>query len=133
MARKNSTRRGTTAVEFALASPLIFFLLFGAVELARIQFIRHAAENAAYEAARYAITPGATATNARNHAVDFMTRVSARDSTADVTPATLSDSTTEVTVTVSVPLDRNCWISPRFSPGYIVSASSTLKTERYRP
>ena len=53
-------RRGAAAVEFAVTAPILFMLLFGALELGRMNMIRQTANNAAYEAARTCIVPGAT-------------------------------------------------------------------------
>ena len=53
-------RRGATLVEFAIVVPVIFTLFLGAIEMTRLNFIRHSASNAAYEGARKAIVPGSS-------------------------------------------------------------------------
>jgi Flp pilus assembly protein TadG len=58
-------RRGATAVEFALTAPIFFVFLLSAFEFGWLNVIRHTADNAAYEAARAAIVPGATVADAR--------------------------------------------------------------------
>ena len=50
--RRFPGRRGAAAVEFAMTVPILFMLLFAALELGRMNMIRQTANNAAYEAAR---------------------------------------------------------------------------------
>ena len=54
-------RTGATAVEFAIVAPVFFLILFAMFEFSRVNVLRHTADNAAYEASRVAIIPGATA------------------------------------------------------------------------
>jgi Flp pilus assembly protein TadG len=55
------SRRGTASLEFAVTAPILFTLLFGSVELTRMNMIRNTANNAAYEAVRTCVVPGAKA------------------------------------------------------------------------
>ncbi len=52
-------------VEFAICFPLLLLFFFAAFEFCRANMIRQTADNAAYEGARRAIVPGATAEDAR--------------------------------------------------------------------
>src|SRR5210317_459873 len=54
-----SCRRGATVVEFAVVAPVFFILLFGGIEFAILSTIRATSHNAAYEAARKLVIPGA--------------------------------------------------------------------------
>ena len=59
---KLATRRtGATAVEFAIVAPIFYTLVIASLEFGRLNIIRHTADQAAYEAARFAMVPGATA------------------------------------------------------------------------
>ncbi|MEM7313269.1 MAG: TadE family protein, partial [Planctomycetota bacterium] len=127
---KKRHRRGATAVEFAIGVIVLFIFLFGALELGRIYMIRHAADNAAYEAARHAMVPGATRAEAVAFAEDMLDAVGIRDGQIVVTPAVLNESTPEVTVDISVPLDNNGWVVPQFGAGRQIFATATLRTER---
>jgi Flp pilus assembly protein TadG len=49
-------RRGISALEFALAAPLLFLIVFGMFELALITFVLTSAEGGLREASRYGIT-----------------------------------------------------------------------------
>ena len=45
--RAFATRRGTVAVEMAMVAPVIFVLIFGSIEFARMMMVRQALTNAA--------------------------------------------------------------------------------------
>ena len=52
--RRAGPRGGATSVEFAVVSFVLFLMLFGILEYARLLFIHHVATNAARDAARFA-------------------------------------------------------------------------------
>jgi Flp pilus assembly protein TadG len=133
-ARRNirNDRTGAAAVEFAIVAPIFFLLLIGSLEFGRLNVIRHTADQAAYEAARNAMVPGATVAEARQHANRMLRIVGARGSRIDVQPAVLGPDVDEITVTVEVPLGQNGWITPRFTSNKTIYAVSRLKTERAR-
>ncbi len=64
-------RLGGAVVEFAIVVPLFLLFLFAAIEFGRLNMVRHMVDNAAYEAARNAMVPGATT----QEAVDEANRV----------------------------------------------------------
>jgi Flp pilus assembly protein TadG len=113
----------------AICAPVLFALVFGAVEFAQVNMIRNSAENAAYEGARAGVTPGATATSARNKARTELKNLGIRGSTVTVTPSDLTGAQT-ITVQVSVPLNSNFWTSPKFFGGSTLTRSCTLQIER---
>jgi Flp pilus assembly protein TadG len=123
-------RRGVTAVEFALAAPLFFLFLLAAFEFGWLNVIRHTADNAAYEAARTAMVPGATAAEATTKASNLLNIVGARSAQITVTPTTLTPETDQVTVTIDIPMSQNGLIVPRFTSATTIHSSSTLRTER---
>jgi Flp pilus assembly protein TadG len=98
----------------AFACPVFFVFLFAAFEFCGVNTIRHTVDNAAYEAARRGIVPGATDADVRSEANYIMSAVGARNVQIDIAPSPIRDETPEITVTVSVPLDGNGWIAPRF-------------------
>jgi len=134
--RNSSTRRsnrtGAAAVEFAIVAPIFFILVIGSLEFGRLNVIRHTADQAAYEAARHAMVPGATVAEARQHAQRMLRIVGTRGATIDVNPAVLGPDVDEITVTIDVPLNQNGWITPRFTQSATIHAVSRLKTERAR-
>jgi Flp pilus assembly protein TadG len=123
-------RRGATAVEFALTAPIFFLFLLAAFEFGWMNVIRHTADNAAYEAARAAMVPGATAAEAKTKANSILGVVGARGAIVTVTPATLDIQTKEITVAVDVPMSKNGLILPRFTAKKTLHCESTLRTER---
>ncbi len=128
--RRRQNRQGATAVEFALVAPIFFLLLFASFEFSRLNVIRHTADNAAYEAARIAMVPGATAAEAVTEANRILNIVGARGATVTVNPATIALSTRQITVTIDVPMGQNGWIAPRFTGALNLRSVATLKAER---
>jgi hypothetical protein len=123
-------RHGATAVEFAITAPVFFLFLLAAFEFGWMNVLRHTADNAAYDAARTAMVPGATADEAKTKANNLLNIIGARGAAVTVTPAVLSPSTDEVTVDVRIPMNRNGLILPRFTAAKTIHSSSTLRTER---
>ncbi|MCO6045263.1 pilus assembly protein [Aeoliella sp. ICT_H6.2] len=123
-------RRGAVIVEFAICAPVFFLVALTMFEFSWLNVIRHTADNAAYEAARVAMVPGATAPEAIAEAQRIMAVVGARGTQVTVDPPNLGPSATQVTVTVSVPIDGNMLVTPRFTGGRQIVTSSTLRTER---
>jgi Flp pilus assembly protein TadG len=124
------SRRGATAVEFAIVAPIFFLFAMASLEFARLNIIRHTADNAAYEAARHAIVPGATADEAVAKATQILNIVGTRGATITVTPAKLGPDDEQVNVTIDVPMSQNGWITPRMTRSTTIRATSTLRTER---
>src|SRR4051795_10105586 len=89
-------RVGAVAVEFAITAPIFFLFLLAAFEFGWLNVIRHTADNAAYEAARSVIVPGASANEAIAKAQGLLNIVGARGAKISITPATVTTSTTEV-------------------------------------
>lgn len=123
-------RRGAAAVEFAITAPVFFLFLLAAFEFGWLNVIRHTADNAAYEAARYAMVPGATSAEAVAKAESLLGVVGARGARVTVTPPLLTPDTKEVTVDVDVPMSRNALVVPRFTSTKTLHSSATLRTER---
>jgi Flp pilus assembly protein TadG len=126
-------RRGAVAVEFALTASLLFFIIFTAIEFMRVNSIVNSTENAAYEGARAAIVPGAVDQNAKDAANAMIKAIGVRGATVDVQPAPITDNTAEITVTVSVPLDKNSFIAPRFFLGDTLTIRLSRAAEANRP
>lgn len=120
-------------VEFAIVLPVFLLLVFASIEFSRMNILRHAVENASYEAARVGICPGASATQVETAAANYMQNViHAHGTVVTVTPNPIVDDTDAVTVRVQLPLDQNSWVAPTFSAGKSIVSDCTLRTERYR-
>src|SRR5712671_2452554 len=113
--RCSQGRRGAVAVEFAITAPIFFLFLLASFEFGWLNVIRHTADNAAYEAARTVVVPGATAAEATAKANSILNVVGARKAKIQITPANITASTTEVTVAIDIPMSSNGLITPRFT------------------
>jgi Flp pilus assembly protein TadG len=123
-------RAGAAAVEFAITAPVFFLFLLAAFEFGWLNVLRHTADNAAYEAARAAIVPGATAADATAKANSLLNIVGARSAKVSITPSSVTPSTKEVTVSIDLPMNKNGLIVPRFTSKTTLHSESTLRTER---
>ena len=127
---RRDARRGAAVVEFALTAPLFVLFLMAAFEFGWLNVLRHTADNAAYEAARNAMVPGATATEAKSKADAILNIVGARNAVVTVSPAVIDSSTDKVTVTVDVPMKDNALVVAKFTGKTTLRSSATLRTER---
>jgi len=123
-------RRGAVVVEFGIVAPVFFAFIIAAFEFSRVNVIRHTADNAAYEAARYAMVPGATSVEAAAKATSILKVVGTRGARVTIDPTTLGPDVDSVSVTVEVPLAQNGWIAPRFTSATTLRSVSTMRTER---
>ena len=128
----NQDRRGATCVEFALVTPIFLLTLIASFEFSRMYLLRHTADNAAYEAARHIIVPGAKAREARRKARNLLRAVGARRFSISITPGQIDEDTEEVTVTVTLEYHKNAYFLPRVLTDLTIRSSSTLMTERYK-
>jgi Flp pilus assembly protein TadG len=123
-------RSGVTVVEFAIVAPIFILFLMASFEFGWLNVLRHTADNAAYEAARAAMVPGATAADAVDKANSILSIIRTRDAKVTVTPAVIDQNTDHVTVTIDVPAKSNALIVPRFTRSDTIHCSATLRTER---
>lgn len=113
-----------------MSLPIFLIFLMASLEFGWFNVIRHTADNAAYEAARIAMVPGATSAEATAKVDELLNILGVRAATVNVMPKTITNDTDEVTVEVSVPMNSNGLIIPRFTKNKTIIATATLKTER---
>lgn len=118
-------RNGALTVEFAIVAPIIFALFIGSLELTSMNLIRQTAGNAAYEAARTAIIPGATHAEAKQVARELLNSVRASTNVL----IDIQDDGRVVLVTISVPVSANGWGLARFSGGMTIVKRCSLSRE----
>lgn len=128
---RKKTPVGAVLVEFAICAPILFMIFFASVEFSRVHMMRQSVENAVYEGSRRGIVPGATADDCRASAQLILNTISANNAQIDVNPAVINDDTSEVTVSISVPMNSNSWVVPLFFDNKVVFGSMTLRRERY--
>lgn len=102
--RQATSRQGAATVEAAITLPLLFVLVFGAIELSNGIFLKQSLTIAAYEGVRTATRPGGTAILAQQRIQEVLSSRGVTGQTVSVTPAvtTLTPRGTMVTVTVQV-------------------------------
>jgi len=130
---RDRKRSGAVTVEVALCLPVLFLLLFGCLEMASANMLKHATESAAYEGARVGILPGATQAGVEQAVDHILNTIGAKGSAVEILPRTEIQDAEEVEVievVVTVPYAPNAWISPfvlRNNP--IFRASCVLRRE----
>ncbi|TWT85611.1 TadE-like protein [Posidoniimonas polymericola] len=108
-------RRGTSVVEFALTAPVLFALVFAAVEFGRANMLLHTTAIAATEGARRGIIAGVTAEECHQAAINELQMLGIKDALIMVHPEVITDQTEMITVGVRVPINTaNSYLTPRF-------------------
>ncbi len=130
--KRRKNRRGTAAVEFAIAGPALLAILFFSFEFARLSMIRNLAQNAAYEAARYAMVEGATSEEAVERAEEVLRMLATRGAEITINDGEAFDRTTStVKVHVSVSMEENAFVIPWIYQGRFINTEMELRTEKY--
>lgn len=122
-------RRGATAVETALAAPLLFLVFFAGLEFARANMVRNVTENAALEGARAGIVPGAVAQDCIDKANAELLKLKINGASVVVDPPIIRPTTPRVAVSVSVPLSQNSLPLSKFVIGKTLVQSISLTRE----
>ena len=126
------TRRGATIVEFAIVFPVFVALMFFFFETWRYQQFQQAVDEAALEAARVAILPGATVAQAQAQGKKLLNGVGAPTATVNVSPSPITQSTDQVTVTVSLPYADVGMFFKYFAKSTVLTSTLTMDTENKR-
>ncbi len=92
--------------------------------------LQHSTDTAAYEGARSAMVPGASSEDAKRAARALLTAARLKNATISVTPETITESTSLVTVTVELPVKDNTWLPPIWITSGVLQSSVSLITER---
>lgn len=126
----HTRNRGVATVELAIVLPLIMLFFTFMFEIGRVLMLQHTADSAAYEAARSAMVPGATADEAYQAAQQLVDAAGLSNVSILVTPALLAENTPLITVQVNIPVNENSWIAPQQLGNFVVSSEVTLLCER---
>ncbi len=121
-------RIGATAVEFALCAPLLFVVTLGCIEMTRYNLVKNVANQAAFEAARIGVKPGATVQEIIDEA-KFQMKYVCENCSVDVTPSVIDSSTDEITVVIQVDIREQGWVTPQYFDDPILEASFTIKRD----
>jgi Flp pilus assembly protein TadG len=129
---KRDCRGGVSMVEFSLILPIFLLILFAGFEFSRICLVRNAAHNAAYQAARRVMVPGATIADANAEVTRILSVFGVNLFTLTVNPSPITLAADRVTVSIEIPANQCGWITPRFTDSLKIKAGSTLIAERDR-
>lgn len=127
--RPISVRSGVSTVEFALVLPLALFITFGLVEFSRVNMIRNTMQNAAYEGARAGIIRGGSANKAKKASKAILETINIQKPRVKVTPATITNETSQIEVKITVQLGDNMWVTPKYFANTKMVKSFTLTRE----
>jgi Flp pilus assembly protein TadG len=104
-------------------------ILMAGIEFARFMYARHSVDQAAYEAARMGIVPGATPTQVRATAQRVLNATGIRNATITVDPPAFTSSTSTVTVNIRCAYADNSWMGPLFLGDTDLVSNMTLDHE----
>ncbi len=109
--RQRANRRGTAAVEFALTVPILLLFLFTALAFSRYNMIQQTVNNAAFEAARHCIVPGAAVADGQTAGLKVLSAGFVTGGSVTINPNPIANTTTQVTATVTAPISSNLWVT----------------------
>ncbi len=124
----SGNRAGAAAVEFALCVPLLFLVTWGCIEMTRYNLVKNVAHQAAFEAARVGVKPGATVQEIEDEAQRQMQNVCS-ECTVDVTPGVITSNTETITVNVQVDIRSQGLLLLRYFDDPILEASFTIRRD----
>jgi Flp pilus assembly protein TadG len=127
--RSQKNRRGSSVVEFALCAPVLFAVLFGIIEYARMLQIQHTVRQAALEGARAGIALDAQTSDVTTAATNITGIIGIVSPTVTITPNPLLWASTTVSVTVSANAGQNGWLLWFFTAGSPITATITMDRE----
>lgn len=126
---RRATRRGASAIEFAFCAPILFLIVMAIIEFSRAYQLQQTSRQAAYETARAAISPGATASNATTQGQNLLRAIGVNNGSVTLSPSTISPTTMQVTATVTVNPLSNSWFLKFFATAQPFTATATLDHE----
>lgn len=106
---RGHSRSGVAAVEFAICMPLLFVVVFGAIETSNAVFLQQALTAAAYEAGTVAAAMGGNSDDAATQGAAVLTGLQVNSGTVSISPTVTPDTPigTTIVVTCTAPLGAN--------------------------
>ena len=137
--RNRKCRRGAAMVEFAIVAPVMLVLVFALLEFTRLTMMQGLIHDAAYEAARHVMVPGATRAEGVAEANRILGFLGTDGAQVTVVPydrngaaqTEIEDDTSSVRVDITIPLGQNCFILSALTQGRNISATTRLAFESY--
>lgn len=129
--KNRKTRRGATAVEFALVAPVFLLCLFACIDFARFWMTEAIVENAVFQTARHVSVFGATEADAREYAQQELSYIGISEFEIEIAPfaneqrqTVIDDGTTTVQVQLTVPASELTMFSRFFSNAPLVRSTA---------
>ena len=131
---QQASRRGTSAVEFAVVAPILFVVLLALIQFSSLLMSKNVLTSAAREGARVIALPSTVSSANVVAAVEDRLQKGGIDpnlATVTINPAFLVNVSTgdEMRVTVSVPIQNMAWIWAVTPPNANMSTEITCERE----
>lgn len=130
--RSRRSRRGASAVEFAVVAPVFFLVVLGIVEFGRMIMVQQVLTNAAREGARVAVLDSATTARVENRVNDYLSSANLSGVSITITPNPPNSAGFDepVIVRVDVPFAAVSVLSKPFLAGATnLTAQSIMRRE----
>ena len=129
---RNRNRRGASAVEFALVFPLIVIMFIGSVAFTQAFLLRDTAQHAAYKGVRKGIVWDSTTDDVKTEVKTFLQKMGVKKAEITTVPESIDNTTNQITVKVSIPMNENAWVASPFMPaGFKPGSQITInRTEK---
>lgn len=129
MKKQRKKRLGAVTVEVALTLPILLMFTFAGWEFSRINAMRNTLENAAYQAARDSMLPGATLAKVTAEANAVLDSCGIVNANIQMSPSVITTTTDDVTIDITAPIAANSLGLMRYFTSGNLSASITLSRE----
>jgi hypothetical protein len=127
-----AVRGGIAATELAVCMPVIVLIVLATIEACAMIFLQQSLSVAAYEAARVALAPGATAEDATSQANDILADREVRGATVTVTPGDLASAAegTWIRIEARAPFNPNSLVGGWLFSNRTLNAAVEMMKER---
>jgi hypothetical protein len=109
---------------------IAIFFFFASLEFCRTAMIRHTVNNAIYEGARVGTLPGSTVADVERKCNEILSSIGLRNAEIIVSPNPIQHTTSQVTVTVTIPVSQNLFAPSLFFRNARMTNSLTMQCER---
>ncbi|TWU55772.1 TadE family protein [Rubripirellula reticaptiva] len=130
--RKQISRMGASAVEFAMIAPLMLMFTFGLVEVGRLMLVKQTATHASREGARVAVRPASATDDVVERVYEELALLAIENAVVETIPASIEDAEpgTQVTVRVRVNAASVAWVGDFFNFSDLeIIAESSMRRE----
>lgn len=130
-ARREQTRRGVAATEFAVCLPILLVLIIGTIEACSMIYLKQTLTAAAYEGIRSSLVAGSTTADVEAACRRVLDPRNVQNATITITPANYSSQPeqTWITVRVSALGGDNSVIAGWFYDALVVDGQATMMKE----